>query len=815
MIIKKNKARHLAGLEVLIEDNYYSSRYFKVSDFPSSLHSGKNIFRIKGNSQLLEKGHTIQVEVMPDNSTEPIYHEVNQYLDNANRRVVSIYVYPEDLSGLATVTIVGVAKKRPGGRSVPAGWRGRTNVRWQREIYVDPQKENSTPILFAKQPRITVTENVKPYLSESHFEGPSGAATINQITDPCTMTFGEVWPAKPVPGTTANSPFYHIMSSIPLFSASMVGGTITVPDPSPNQTSPPFTATISSFPPFMQNGNINTKDYTASIVEVVNDTKIRVSSQYEFDYYTTTQTGGSSPNQRSATYTVLNTNHGYAWSSTNYNIDYIGSATYTENNYNLNSYANIILANIDPIGGDVHEVKTSMKSHGLQTWDLLSENLIESRELLSDDTNVFKKLRMGDIVNQNTIGDYWAIESRSLDLTLPTFTPELKSDTEVLMSGMIISGSKGLGTSDYRSSDYIKAYCTKPIDVYRGCVYDVSFKCSVYGENDDEAPEAVDNGTFTTTGDWDLDTNWSIGAGVLTAMSCNDTQLAKHPLSPTVQTGGTYRVEFSYTVPSSQDIRVKLYGPNGVHGIGTTHTIVSGDVVVEDITIDQTGGALSNKIAFQPQNGTFTGFIDNLSVKEVPIGPPKMEFYISGSGVDYTDGTVTDTNGKRLDIGELSAPAPPSTKVYQQVINQSLVSTLWLNSSTVSPTPVTGIIPDFSDNSYLLFSKDYAAYSFTADNDGQIVPVFKVRYGKWVVSDISIRPSTQTGFTPNHTIIEARVPEYQHDDILDFKFEFYNPQGLRSDLVFVTESISFEGGNTYITAEGYLGEGIIFDGRLT
>ena len=64
------------------------------------------------------------------------------------------------------------------------------------------------------------------------------------------------------------------------------------------------------------------------------------------------------------------------------------------------------------------------------------------------------------------------------------------------------------------------------------------------------------------------------------------------------------------------------------------------------------------------------------------------------------------------------------------------------------------------------------------------------------------------------TIIEARVPQYQEDDILDFKFEFFDYNGVRADLIMVTESVSFEGGNTYINGEGYLGEGVIFDGNI-
>ena len=204
-----------------------------------------------------------------------------------------------------------------------------------------------------------------------------------------------------------------------------------------------------------------------------------------------------------------------------------------------------------------------------------------------------------------------------------------------------------------------------------------------------------------------------------------------------------------------------------------------------------------------------------------------MRVYISGSGVSY-DPVGSPEMGRRMDSGELKASAPPqpsqvSSGMFNKFNNSQNVSYafqsgpagLGSKSTVATSTPLgAGYVPDIGDGAVPLFDEDYTVFSFTADHDGQVVPVFQVKFGKWVISDIQLRCATEGGFTPNHTIIEARVPEYQEDDVLDFKFEFFDYNGVRSDLIMVKESVSFEGGNTYIASEGYLGEGIIFDGEI-
>ena len=699
MFRKKSKRKFLHEEPVLIVDNKYESEYFQVSDFPSKLHAGKNMFRLKGNSDLLEKNSVVEIEVMPENGTEPIFNYINNYSDNSNRRLISIYVYPEDITGLARITIRGTARKRPGGRSVSPNWKYRPNVRWEREVYVDPSQPNTSPIIFPNQPRITINENVKPYLSESYAED---LALNTLVTDEAHFELAFT-PSYTVGGgrSTTNSGYGYSVPSQTLitsndihFSASMLGGTITFANPTASML--PALPSSYNIPNLKQNGSSNTTDYTASIVQVINSSTIKVSPAYSFEY---TYTSGGTAVSRNGGYSAPPQSHyatsaATAFSQSFCSMSWAGTPTlYTENNYNLHSYANIILANIDPMVGDVYRCKTSMRSHGMQTWDILADEIIEGRELLSDPSNIFRIARMGEFDGQPVIDAYWSASIVSEDASFSPAGPILKADSEALMYGMILSGSLALSGSSTRDLDYVKVNAKTPIEVFRNCEYQIAFKARAYAEEDDDR-------------------------------------------------------------------------------------------------------------------------------KSNDLGIPELKVYISGSGVDY-DPIGSAELGRRMDSGELKAPTPPTntTNVNQYTSGYALAATQYAGvnrSSTVATaTPTTdGNIPDITANSAVSYDSDYVSYDFIASHDGFVAPVLEVKFGKWIVSDVSIKATSEDGFTPNHTIIEARVPQYQQDDILDFKFEFYDYNGVRANLIMVTESVSFEGGNNYINGEGYLGEGIVFDGII-
>ena len=122
----------------------------------------------------------------------------------------------------------------------------------------------------------------------------------------------------------------------------------------------------------------------------------------------------------------------------------------------------------------------------------------------------------------------------------------------------------------------------------------------------------------------------------------------------------------------------------------------------------------------------------------------------------------------------------------------------------------------------MVYDENLLSFNIDVQRAGTIALIFQIPYGRWYLSDISIKASAQTGWTPNYTIINFYVANnFQQVDFLDFKFELYDNVGNK---VFTKQAngVEWSGGNTYIDGsdnviEGSLtiGGGIIMDGVST
>jgi hypothetical protein len=139
-------------------------------------------------------------------------------------------------------------------------------------------------------------------------------------------------------------------------------------------------------------------------------------------------------------------------------------------------------------------------------------------------------------------------------------------------------------------------------------------------------------------------------------------------------------------------------------------------------------------------------------------------------------------------------------------------ATIQANSELVAgKTPALSILDETTLN-----------YNFDVSTAGDMGVVFRIVSGRWWISDVSIKPASQTGFTPNHTSIEFPMEQIaQQNDVVDFKFELYDNIG---NLVHTeaTQSLLWSGGNVAINGdnnviEGSLivGSGIVFEGVST
>jgi hypothetical protein len=197
-VIKKTLfPKNLEKFAVLVDDTQSDSKYFKITELPGTFTGGKNAFLIAG-SDFLVPDTKIQIE-LKDSAGNIIYHEPGEGMINTNisgstntsiiteyyegvSKVVAVYVYPDTAYGPCTLTILGELSEYQDANGVtlpvPLDWENKYNVKWQKQIDVNPSLANTTKIRFYKRPMVSITELLEPiYRIESGSKISSG---INQ-----------------------------------------------------------------------------------------------------------------------------------------------------------------------------------------------------------------------------------------------------------------------------------------------------------------------------------------------------------------------------------------------------------------------------------------------------------------------------------------------------------------------------------------------------------------------------------------------------------------------------------------------------------
>ena len=177
---------------------------------------------------------------------------------------------------------------------------------------------------------------------------------------------------------------------------------------------------------------------------------------------------------------------------------------------------------------------------------------------------------------------------------------------------------------------------------------------------------------------------------------------------------------------------------------------------------------------------------------------PQIRIYASGSAID---GIPEDGYMKKLDTIITSQTAyAPLVVVPEEALEQGAEQNVFIPTlnETVDPSLLS--------------------YDFEITKKGLVSIIFQIQAGKWWISDVSLRTTQQSGWTPNHTIIEFPIGQTQQGDVNDFKFELYDNIGNKVHTKNIY-GVSWAGSNTAIsgtnnTIEGALiiGNGIIFEG---
>lgn len=398
----KRKEAIYKGLQftpVYFEDSSLTSPdFFQISEFPTRLTAGKNLFKLRGNPFNLKVGGALGIEIL-DYNGNPIYHEVVNYIDEDKSRVIAIYIYEDTSPGDCTITLLAEAAIIYNGQPIPQEWQGKPNIRWSRTVPVNPNVSNISEIIFETVPDVTVEEIVGVQLNRIY----SGSIQFP------TYTTGQVRYYS-----YNNQPAIELTNGV--FTSDMANGTITVsspinPTPTPNYTIP-------------------TTAYVSSIKKILSPTTALLDTEY-IVY--------SSQSISAHTYTEF--------ANSSFSLEYEATPTYVTTE-NSQSFAYLQVKGLDPATGDVSRIKVFTNNNGtIGSWDLVNDVELEETEIFVVNTaSLYPDESIGVFTSQSIIDTYWSA-SAYLQGT-QTVAPTLVWMTASLNNAMKISSSIDLSANN-------------------------------------------------------------------------------------------------------------------------------------------------------------------------------------------------------------------------------------------------------------------------------------------------------------------------------------------------------------------------------
>jgi hypothetical protein len=395
---KETVYKGLEFIDVYFEDTSATSPdYFQITEFPTRLTAGKNLFKLRGHPSNLRVGGVLNLEIL-DYNGDPIYYEIVDYIDEDKSRVVAIYIYEETSPGDCTITLISEAQTI-NGAPVPQEWQGRPNVRWRRTVPVNPNISNDSEIIFAKLPEITVSEQVGVQLDRIY----SGSQQFPTYTTGQVRYFA-------LNGTPA------IEISGGLFTSDMSTGTITI-------TSPVNPTPTPNFP-------VVSTPYTSTIKKILSSTTALLDTQY---------TVYSSQSLSPQTYT--------AFDYSTFSLTYEQTPTYVATE-NSQSFALVQIKGLDPSTGDVSRIKVYTNNKGtVGTWELVNDVELEETEIfVSSTASLFPDESIGIFTSQSIINTYW--EGFTYQGNTTATAPTLTWSTASLNNAMSITSAVNISATN-------------------------------------------------------------------------------------------------------------------------------------------------------------------------------------------------------------------------------------------------------------------------------------------------------------------------------------------------------------------------------
>jgi hypothetical protein len=417
-ILKKTSFdERLETINVLVNDTEPNSRYFKITELSDTFSGGKNSFLIQGSPELVSD--TVVKIQIKDSQGNIIYTEpgegIPEYYEGTSK-VVAVYIYPDTSFGPCTITILGELNEyiSNGFRTpIPDNWKDTYNVKWEKQINVNPFLANTSKIRFYRRPKITISESVLPIFNR----------VVNRVS---------------VSGSINGTPLspnqfedYRTFKGITRYELSLNG--------------------LSQFSESMEREIIEINGLDKSYTPIITDVTSNKKAFVDIPYYVTAST---SPNYYSVT----------PFTSASFTMSYDENISLSNSSINT-SFAKINITDLETFSGDVNRIKVYASSkNDLGDFQLLEDIQLESNELLI--TSSFSSslnVRTG-LFTPSIISTFWTSSAIQSNVNIST-------DNSILLKSVVLTPE----TDASSSVGLFKFYNSKLIEFTKNTEYQLDY----------------------------------------------------------------------------------------------------------------------------------------------------------------------------------------------------------------------------------------------------------------------------------------------------------------------------------------------------
>ena len=736
-----------------IDEQPFSDGFFNIVEFPDKLKAGKNLFKIRTNTQIFVDNSLIHVEVVDFNG-DPIYVEPLSYIEKDGTRVIAIYIYPDTSPGIAHVYVAGRLQFY-GGSNIPFSRDFNSennadipNVIWQRKVPVAPSAPNDVEIIFVEQPSLTISEVVQPYLQPVNIfnvftQQTSSTAGATLTIDPIVTTIGNsnFTPVQAqAGGATSNTPTF----AMPFFDFSGnqealdgTGGSEMV-NPPINSLNGDSLLTTTNFPlkSDMQGGILDIRD---PFISVPGETAT-ITYEGVNCVIPSSQVDGAGA--------LGETPAGLALPGGGVTPPF-PSRLSGSIKFAITSVLSSTQARVAQYGGFANEADNTFGPFEIRTAQDVTP---------SPSPNGLATI--GGLTDANQINSATNFTASYIEPTAVTFTENSSSFADI-----IIANTEPETGDVYRIKTLYKpsGFFGDFIDLGDTILERQNILIDTASlETNITIGSAYERfGNFESL--QEIEKYWETGSFDGTILNYGEASLASLPLN-------------KITTTYNEDI---LIG-------GGNLTMTWADGAGKEAPID--GSSIFNiQKTYRPLVYRNTTYIVNFQVglpndigdytsADTNITNNRMDVYISGSSV------TTEPQFLNIAVGDVNAE--PNT---EQTLQGGYADGKRLGNriGSIRSKDIPGL-------------KATVSMQFRADEDGEMDIKFVTRKGSWLIGEIEILAVKETGFSPNYVRVFKRIPTEHLKTPLTFKFQYFDFRGNKADLETVAYGAIFNGGNLYV-----------------